>query len=110
MNEDESEPLSELQEALLRAAQALHEEIADDPAMKTFLKALPLAKLSDRKIHDIAQHILSRYGPKMAKGWALLVLERLMADEDEAAMTYMRIFRAMADLETTEPEPDEKLH
>jgi len=36
--------------------------------------------------------------------------ERLIANEDAAAVYYQRILRAMVAIENTEPEPDEKIH
>ena len=65
---------------LLRLAEDLHESFAGKPEME-WLAAL-----------------------------LVLVVERLMTDEDEAAMAYMRILCAMMAIENTEPEPGEKLH
>ena len=47
-----------------------------------------------------------------AAAYAVLVAERLIADEDETAAVYLRILRTMTDIARTEaePGPDETMH
>ena len=45
-----------------------------------------------------------------AAAFAVLVVEHLIADEDEEAAVYLRVLRAMIALEGTEPGLGEKMH
>ena len=116
MNDDDSfdpdltERLQLLADEFLRLAKGFHDIFAGDPEWELFSAALSQAKLSDRQIHDLAQTLYNRYGRRVLAAFALLIIERLIADEDEAAMVYKRILSAMAAIESIEPEPGEKLH
>lgn len=103
-----TERLQLMEDELLQLAKEFHDIFAGDPGME-FLPQ-DLAKLSDRRIHNIAQILFDRHGHKILVAFALLGVERLIANEDEAALAYQRVLRAMAAIENTEPEPDEKIH
>ena len=116
MNDDDSpdpdatERLQLLEDEFLRLAKGFHDIFAGDPEWELFSADLSQAKLSDRQIHDLAQTLYSRYGRRVLAAFALLIIERLIADEDEVAMAYKRILSAMVAIESIEPEPDEKIH
>ncbi len=95
---------------LIQIARDVHEDFASDPELEFLSMVLSQAKFSDRNIHDCAQHLFSRYGNRAAVGFAVLAVERLIAEEDAAAMAYKRILQAIAVIEDVEPEPGTRLH
>ncbi len=103
-----TERLQLMEDELLQLAKEFHDIFAGDPGME-FLPQ-DLAKLSDRRIHDIAQMLFDKHGRRILVAVAILGAERLIANDDAAAMAYQRVLRAMVAIENTEPEPDEKLH
>ena len=105
---DPTERLQLLEDELLRLAKGFHDIFAGDPEME--IVPQDLAKLSDRRIHNIAQMLFDRYGHRILVAFAILGVERLIANEDAAAMAYQRVLRAMVAIENIEPEPDEKIH
>ena len=107
---DETERLQLLEDEFLRLAKEFHDIFAGDPEWELSSVALSQAKLSDRQIHDLAQTLFNEFGHKILAAFALLITERLVANEDEAVLAYKRIFNAIVAIENTEPEPDEKLH
>ncbi len=107
---DPTERLQLLEDEFLRLAKGFHDIFAGDPEWELFSADLSQAKLSDRQIHDLAQTLYNRYGRRVLAAFALLITERLVANEDEAVLAYKRIFNAIVAIENTEPEPDEKIH
>ena len=75
----------------------------DDPPDSRLAELLHLAE-------DLRESFAGKPEMERAAGYAVLVAERLIADEDEAAVVYLRILREMTALERAEPAPDEKLH
>ena len=73
---------------------------------------IPDAHLAEllRLAEDLHESFAGKPEMERAAAYAVLVAERLIADEDEAAGVYLRILRAMTALEKTDPEPDEKMH
>ncbi len=63
-----------------------------------------------RLAEDLYESFAGKPEMQRAAAVAVLVVKRMMADEDEAAAVYLRTLRDMIALELTEPEPDEKLH
>ena len=107
---DETERLQLLEETVLRLAKTLHESFVGDPEEERLSAFLSQAKISDRQIHNVAQTLFNEFGHKILGAFTILAAERLIASEDAAAVYYQRILRAMAAIENTEPEPDEKIH
>ena len=75
----------------------------NDPPDSRLTELLQLAE-------DLRDSFAGKPEMERAAAYAVLVAERLIADEDEAAGVYLRILRAMTALEKTDPEPDEKMH
>ena len=109
-DDDLTERLQLAEDELLQLAEKFHDIFAGDPEVKLLSAFVSQAKISDRQIHDLAQTLYSRYGHRMPAAFAILTVERLIANEDAAAMAYQRVLRAMVAIENTEPEPGEKLH
>ena len=107
---DATERLQLLEDELLRLAKGFHDIFAGDPELELLSRTLSQTKLSDRRIHNIAQMLFDRHGRRMLVAFAMLGVERLIANDDAGALAYQRILRAMVAIENTEPEPDEKLH
>ena len=63
-----------------------------------------------RLAEDLYESFAGKPEMQRAAAVAVLVVKRMMADEDEAAAVYLRALRDMIALEKTEPEPDERLH
>ncbi len=103
-----TEGLQLMEDELVQLAKEFHDVFAGDPGME--IVPQDLAKLSDRRIHNIAQMLFDRYGHRILVAFAILGAERLIANEDEAAMAYQRVLRAMAAIENIEPEPGKKPH
>ncbi len=73
---------------------------------------IPDARLAEllRLAEDLHESFAGKPEMERAAAYVVLVVERLIADEDEAAAVYLRALRAMIALERTEPEPGERLH
>ena len=63
-----------------------------------------------RLAEDLLESFEGKPEMERAAAFAVLVVERLIADDDAAAGDYLRILRAITALERAEPAPDEKLH
>ena len=77
----------------------------DDPPDSRLAELLQLAE-------DLHESFAGKPEMERAAGYAVLVAERLIADEDETAAVYLRILRTMTDIARTEaePGPDETMH
>ena len=75
---------------------------------------IPDARLAEllRLAEDLRESFTDDPEMERAAGYAVLVAERLIADEDETAAVYLRILRTMTDIARTEaePGPDETMH
>ena len=107
---DATERLQLLEDELLQLAKGFHDIFAGDPEWERMSAVGSLGKISDRQIHNVAQTLFNEFGHKILGAFTILMAERLIANEDAAAVYYQRILRAMVAIENTEPEPDEKLH
>ena len=75
---------------------------------------IPDARLAEllRLAEDLHESFAGKPEMERAAAYAVLVVERLIADEDEAAAVYLRMLRAMTDIARTEaePGPNETMH
>ena len=77
----------------------------DDPPDARLAELLRLAE-------DLRDSFAGKPEMERAAAYAVLVAERMIADEDEAAAVYLRMLRAMTDIARTEaePGPSETMH
>jgi len=75
---------------------------------------IPDARLAE--LLQLAKDLLESFAgkPEMERAavFAVLAAKRFIADDDAAAMVYLRMLRTMTDIARTEPEPgpDETMH
>ena len=70
----------------------------DDSSETRLVKILQLAE-------DLHESFAGKPEMERAAAYAVLAVERLIADDDAAAMVYLRMLRTMTDIARTEPEP-----
>ena len=70
----------------------------DDPSESRLAELLRLAE-------DLRKSFAGKPEMERAAAYAVLVAERMIADEDETAAVYLRILRTMTDIARTEAEP-----
>ncbi len=109
-DQDTTDRLQLIEDDLVRLARKFHDIFAGDIEVELVSAFVSQTKISDCQIHNVAQTLYSQYGHRALEAFAVLTVERLIANEDKAAIAYKRVLSAMVAIENIEPEPGEQMH